>query len=78
MNHATLERNQEEIAEIEKHKYFLSEEAGYDVGWEVAEKDWESKHGECFRQSIRSDSQSTPKRKSGTLFRRLLAKARRR
>lgn len=34
------ELSPEEIAEIERHKYFLSEKAGYDVGWEHAEQDW--------------------------------------
>ena len=30
-----------EQLEIERHKYFLSEKLGYDVGWDVAEQDWE-------------------------------------
>ena len=40
----TEERTAEEIAEIEKHKYFLSEKAGHDVGWEHAERDWLENH----------------------------------
>jgi len=32
MDQNCLERSPEEVAEIEKHKYFLSEQAGYDVG----------------------------------------------
>ena len=45
----TIERSQEEIAEIERHKYFLSERAGHDVGWEHAEQDWEANHSVGFR-----------------------------
>lgn len=37
-------RTDEEIAEIERHKYFMSEQAGYDVGWETAERDWLENH----------------------------------
>ena len=46
---AQRERSPEEITEIEKHKYFLSEKAGYDVGWEFAERDWEENHSSEFR-----------------------------
>ena len=35
------ERTAEEIGHIERHKYFLSEKAGYDVGWDAAERDWD-------------------------------------
>lgn len=42
-------RSQDEIAEIEKHKYFLSEKAGYDVGWEHAEQHWDENHSADFR-----------------------------
>ena len=44
----TIERTREEVAEIERHKYFLSENAGYDVGWEAAEKDWDEHHEDHF------------------------------
>ncbi len=44
-----IERIQDEVAEIERHKYFLSEKAGHDVGWEAAEKDWEEKYQAEFR-----------------------------
>jgi hypothetical protein len=76
MNQTTLSRSPEEIVEIEKHKYFLSEQAGYDVGWDVAEQDWESNHAEQFRRSTRPISQKQPARPNRTLFSRLLAKAR--
>ncbi|NND99283.1 MAG: hypothetical protein HKN47_18340, partial [Pirellulaceae bacterium] len=45
----TVERSPEETAEIERHKYFLSEQAGHDVGWECAEQDWEANHAEQYR-----------------------------
>ncbi len=44
-----MNRCEAEISEIERHKYFLSEENGHDVGWEFAEQDWEEKFGEQFR-----------------------------
>jgi hypothetical protein len=49
MKQLELKCSPEEIAEIERHKYFLSEEAGYDVGIEFAEKDWEDNFGKQFR-----------------------------
>ncbi len=45
----TIGRPSEEVAEIERHKYFLSEKTGYDVGWEAAEQDWEAKYATDFR-----------------------------
>ena len=44
------ERTSEEIAEIERHKYFLSQNRGYDVGWESAERDWDEHHGPVWRR----------------------------
>ena len=55
MERTTVERNAEEVAEIERHKYFLSEKAGYDGGWDFAEQDWESNHAEHFRDACRFD-----------------------
>jgi hypothetical protein len=78
MDRTALSRCPEEIAEIEKHKYFLSEQAGYDVGWEAAEQDWESNHAAQFRRLANRQSQRTTDRPNGNLFSRLLAKARRR
>ena len=56
MNQTELEISPAEIAEIERHKYFLSEKAGHDIGWEAAEQDWELRHAEQFRQSPVSKS----------------------
>jgi hypothetical protein len=39
----------EEIAEIERHKYFLSQKHGHDVGWERAEQDWDEHHAAVWR-----------------------------
>lgn len=50
MSQTTTNRSPEEVAEIERHKYFLSEKVGHDVGWEAAEQDWDSKYGEQFRR----------------------------
>jgi hypothetical protein len=56
MNQTELEISPEEIAEIERHKYFLSEKIGHDIGWDAAEQDWELHHAEQFRQSPVSKS----------------------
>ena len=55
----TVQRDSQEVAEIERHKYFLSEKAGHDVGWETAEQDWELNHAEQFRQNAKSGPQGT-------------------
>ena len=78
MDKTTVERNPEEVAEIERHKYFLSEKAGCDVGWDFAEQDWEEKFGEQFRQDQRVDvGSSEGHRPSGSgismLFKRLFS-----
>lgn len=61
-----MERSSEETTEIERHKYFLSEQAGHDVGWEVAEKDWEEKHAEEYRTMF----QTVPKERVGGLLKK--------
>jgi len=40
-----------ETAEIERHKYFLSERLGYDVGFQAAAGDWLDRHAAEFRQA---------------------------
>lgn len=50
---ATLANNRltpAEMREIERHKYFLSERAGYDIGFEAAASDWIERYGLLFRQ----------------------------
>lgn len=46
-----MTRNAAELAEIERHKYLLSEKSGYDVGWEFAERDWDQHHAAQWRQA---------------------------
>ena len=38
-----------QLFEIEKHKYFLSKQAGCDVGWDVAAHDWITQHAPAWR-----------------------------
>jgi hypothetical protein len=45
-----MQRTPKEIAEIERHKYLLSEKQGYDVGWEFAEHDWDANYADAWRQ----------------------------
>jgi hypothetical protein len=73
MEQPTLRCSPEAASEIERHKYFLSEEAGFDVGWEFAERDWEEKYGRQFRQD-RADNGQLVSRGIGPFLRRLLSK----
>ena len=75
MSQVNLERSPEEVAEIEKHKYFLSEQAGYDIGWQAAEQDWETNYAEQFRQSANCKSKPQSGGGMGTFIKRVLAKA---
>ena len=36
--------------EIERHKWFLSERRGTDVGWHAAEQDWLERHFAAWKQ----------------------------
>ncbi len=72
MEQPTVAYGPEEVAEIERHKYFLSEEAGYDVGWEFAEKDWEENYGKKFRQ-VRADNGEGASCVKGPFLKRLLS-----
>ena len=65
-----MERSQEEVAEIERHKYFLSEKAGYDVGWDHATADWEANHAAEFR-GPQSNSSNPNGKGISMLFRKL-------
>jgi len=38
-----------ELREIERHKYFLSMDRGYDVGWETAKADWLANFADAWR-----------------------------
>lgn len=39
-----------ELEEVKRHKYFMSESLGYDVGYEAACSDWLANHATAFRQ----------------------------
>ncbi len=73
------ELSPEEIAEVERHKYFLSEKAGHDVGWEHAEQDWRA-HYRDESESAR-DCETVVMERSvaagplGKLIKKLLSKA---
>jgi len=71
MEQPELKHSPEEVAEIDRHKYFLSEESGYDVGREYAEKDWEENHGKQFRQVHAANCTVVSR---GPFFKRLLSK----
>ncbi len=75
MSQTTLNRSPEETAEIERHKYFLSEKAGYDVGWEAAERDWESNHAEQFRRATNPKTKVYAGRGLSSILERLLSKS---
>jgi len=62
-----------ETAEVERHKYFLSEQAGHDVGWEFAEQDWREKFGPASDRDAPSVQQPAPG--IGSFFKRLFSKA---
>lgn len=71
----TIERSHEEVAEIERHKYFLSEKAGYDVGWDHAVADWEAHHANEFRDQANGSNGASPNGKGiSMLFRKLFTR----
>ena len=69
---STLQLSSEEVAEIEKHKYFLSEKAGFDVGWEAAEQDWLANHADQFRGQHTADEDGDDSASIVIYLRRLL------
>lgn len=44
------EFSSKELKEIERHKYFLSQERGYDVGFDTAKQDWVEKYAQIWQQ----------------------------
>ncbi len=54
-----MQKTKDEIAEIERHKYFLSEKMGYDVGWEFAEQDWEENYADAWRTTPNGAAEAT-------------------
>lgn len=51
---------QRQMNEIERHKYFLSEKYGRDVGWEAAARDWVEKHAGKWREWWEQQPESCP------------------
>jgi hypothetical protein len=39
-----------QIEEIEKHKYYMSQRLGQDVGWDTAAEDWVASHAAAWRE----------------------------
>lgn len=80
MHEVSTELSPEDIADIERHKYFLSEKAGHDVGWEFAEVDWRANHCDSSHRCDESHEacefhQATEARGFSQLIRRLLSKS---
>ena len=40
---------QEQLRQIERHKYLVSQKLGYDIGWEAAAQDWIDHHAATWR-----------------------------
>ncbi|WP_372895029.1 hypothetical protein [Stieleria sp.] len=74
MPHAPSTLSESEIAQIEQHKYFLSEKAGYDVGWEHAEQDWREHFGPQAATAESATATVRPKGLGG-FFKRLISRA---
>ncbi|OYP35950.1 DUF4032 domain-containing protein [Rhodopirellula sp. MGV] len=68
------ELSEQQIEEIDRHKYFLSERAGHDVGWEFALQDWRQNVAE---PELEGEDQTlqTPMSRIGGFLKRLLSKA---
>lgn len=42
--------SQQQLKQIEEHKYHMSQKAGHDVGWEVAATEWVEHHAAAWRE----------------------------
>ncbi|TWU41959.1 hypothetical protein [Novipirellula artificiosorum] len=74
MNDTQSTLSQEEIAQIEEHKYFLSEKAGYDVGWEHAEQEWRENFCKPSSEATDPIENATQTKGLGRFFKRLLSR----
>lgn len=52
---------QRQLQEIEQHKYVLSQQLGYDVGWEQAATDWIEHHAGAWRRWWETQPLSHPR-----------------
>ena len=50
MMNADLLKDQKVIQEIERHKWFESEKAGFDIGFEKAAEDWLNHYSQKWMQ----------------------------
>ncbi|QDV42974.1 hypothetical protein Enr13x_28260 [Stieleria neptunia] len=75
MPHAPSTLSENEIAQIEQHKYFLSEKAGYDVGWEHAEQDWREHFGPQASDVAEPGPATVRPKGLGGFFKRLISRA---
>ncbi|WP_182865923.1 hypothetical protein [Stieleria mannarensis] len=75
MNNAPSTLSEDQIAQIEQHKYFMSEKAGYDVGWERAEQDWRENFGPAATEPPTPASQTARPKGLGGFFKRLISRA---
>ena len=74
MSHQLEPLTETEIAEVEQHKYFMSEKAGYDVGWECAEQDWRIQF-QTADIAMQANAEIPPPKGLGAFFKRLISKA---
>lgn len=51
---------EKQLAEIEKHKYLLSQQRGYNVGWEEAARDWITRYADVWRTWWEMQPESNP------------------
>lgn len=51
---------QEQLRQIELHKYFVSQRSGYDVGWERAAREWIENHAAAWRNWWEEQERSDP------------------
>lgn len=74
MDKTTTNLTTDEVLKIDEHKYFLSEKAGYDVGWEHAEQDWKEKYSDQVNLS-EANTNSEKRTGLGGFLKRLLSRA---
>lgn len=59
-NSTLYQEFQAERSEIMRHKWYESEKAGYDVGYDYALTDWIMKHRAAWRRSRRDQTPRRP------------------
>ncbi len=59
LKNAELLRDERVKKEIERHKWFQSEKAGFDVGFEKAAEDWLNRYSETWLKQHASQPKSS-------------------